>query len=86
MTNKKRQRSTLKASNMGCTTVEASRKKLAEDFLARLNRSTGANSSTACMPSGPSFILRPSSSLRWFWTVGLGSRWKTSTGDPIASK
>ena len=39
MTNKKRQRSTLKASNMACTTVEVSRKKLADDFLAYLNRS-----------------------------------------------
>ena len=39
MTKKKRERSTLKASNMGCTTDEASRKKLAADFLAYLNRS-----------------------------------------------
>jgi hypothetical protein len=39
MTDKKRERTTSKASNMDCTTVEASRKKLADDFLAYLNRS-----------------------------------------------
>jgi len=39
MTSSKQECATSKASKSGCTTAEGSGKKLAEDFLARLNRS-----------------------------------------------
>jgi hypothetical protein len=50
MTNSKQECTTSKASKSGCTTAEGSGKKLAEDFLAALNRS--------CEQHGSEFLDR----------------------------
>ena len=50
MTSRKQERATSKALKSGCTTAEGSGKKLAEDFLAALNRS--------CEQHGSEFLDR----------------------------
>ena len=89
MTNKKRERSTLKASNMGCTTDEASRKKLAADFLAYLNRSWEQHANELLdrvWAEQPRLYFKALVRLTLVLDGELGQPWGTSTGDPIASK
>jgi hypothetical protein len=82
MTSKKRERTTSKASKRGCRRAEGSRRKLAEAFLADLDRSWqqhGREILDRVRTERPQVYLRRWSSLRGLYTARSANR-TTSTG------